>query len=54
MFFSPVNITVKCMEQDLDNEPRYNEILVKTNTIRKPKRKKKTRYNELLLTRDKR
>ena len=34
--FGPGKITVKCMEQRC-NEPWYNEILVVTNTIQRPK-----------------
>ena len=41
IFFRPAKITVKCMEHNLDliNEPRFNEILVITNTTHKRKRK---------------
>ena len=37
IFISPAKVTVKCMEQKLNNKPRYNEILVITSTIQKPK-----------------
>ena len=41
IFFSPATIAIKCMEQNLDitNDPRFNEILVITNTTQKRKHK---------------